>query len=61
MKIWIGAQLPPTLANWLSATFSLETAALRDLSLRDAQDIEIVPKVRRLSKSLKTIAIRSEA
>ncbi|MEN9518056.1 MAG: hypothetical protein RLZZ381_644 [Cyanobacteriota bacterium] len=41
MKIWIDAQLPPTLANWLSATFGLETAALRDLSLRDAQDIEI--------------------
>lgn len=41
MKIWIDAQLPPTLANWLSATFGLEAAALRDLSLRDAQDIEI--------------------
>ncbi|MGP1384586.1 MAG: DUF5615 family PIN-like protein [Thainema sp.] len=41
MKIWVDAQLPPTLANWLSATFSLESAALRDLSLRDAQDIEI--------------------
>lgn len=46
MKIWIGAQLPPTLANWLSATFSLETAALRDLSLRDAQDIEIFEAAR---------------
>jgi hypothetical protein len=41
MKIWIDAQLPPTLASWLSATFDLEASSLRDLSLRDAQDIQI--------------------
>jgi predicted nuclease of predicted toxin-antitoxin system len=41
MKIWIDAQLPPTLANWLTITFGLEAIALRDLALRDAQDIEI--------------------
>jgi predicted nuclease of predicted toxin-antitoxin system len=46
MKIWIDAQLPPTLANWLSATFDLEASALRDLSLRDAQDIEIFEAAR---------------
>ncbi len=46
MKIWVDAQLPPTLANWLSATFSLEADALRDLSLRDAQDIEIFEAAR---------------
>ena len=40
MKVWIDAQLPPTLANWLLATFGVESVALRDLSLRDAQDIE---------------------
>lgn len=40
MKIWTDAQLPPTLATWLS-TFGLEAVALRDLSLRDAQDIAI--------------------
>ena len=40
MKIWIDAQLPPNLANWLSVTFSIEASSLRDLSLRDAQDIE---------------------
>jgi predicted nuclease of predicted toxin-antitoxin system len=32
MKIWVDAQLPPTLANWLTNTFGLEAAALRDLS-----------------------------
>lgn len=46
MKIWIDAQLPPTPANWLSATFDLEASALRDLSLRDAQDIEIFEAAR---------------
>ena len=46
MKLWIDAQLPPTLANWLSATFDLEAIALRDLSLRDAKDIEIFEAAR---------------
>jgi predicted nuclease of predicted toxin-antitoxin system len=46
MKIWVDAQLPPTSANWLSVTFGLKTAALRDVSLRDAQDIEIFEAAR---------------
>ena len=46
MKIWVDAQLPPKLANWLSATFRLDAAALRDLSLRDAQDIVIFEAAR---------------
>ncbi len=46
MKLWVGAQLPPTLANWLSETFGLEAVALRDLSLRDARDIEIFEAAR---------------
>lgn len=46
MKIWLDAQLPPTLANWLSDTFGVEAFALRDLSLRDAKDIEIFEAAR---------------
>lgn len=46
MKIWIDAQLPPTLANWLTVTFGLKAAALRDLALRDAQDMEIYAAAR---------------
>jgi predicted nuclease of predicted toxin-antitoxin system len=46
MKVWVDAQLPPTLANWLSETFTLEALALRDLSLRDARDIEIFEAAR---------------
>lgn len=42
MKIWVDAQLPPTLPEWFSATFvDVETAALRD-----AQDIEIFEAAR---------------
>jgi predicted nuclease of predicted toxin-antitoxin system len=46
MKIWIDAQLPPTLANWLIETLGLEASALRDLGLRDAQDMEIFEAAR---------------
>jgi len=46
MKIWVDAQLPATLANWLTNHFGLEAAALRDLSLRDAQDMEIFEAAR---------------
>jgi predicted nuclease of predicted toxin-antitoxin system len=46
MKIWVDAQLPPTLANWLTVTFSLEASALRDVELRDAQDLEIFAAAR---------------
>jgi predicted nuclease of predicted toxin-antitoxin system len=46
VKIWIDAQLPPTLANWLATTFSIEAYSLRDLALRDAQDIEIFEAAR---------------
>ena len=46
MKIWLDAQLPPTLAIWLNETFGLEAFSLRDLGLRDAQDIEIFEAAR---------------
>lgn len=41
MKYWIDAQLPPTLAAWLSDQFRVDAVALRDIGLRDAQDDEI--------------------
>jgi predicted nuclease of predicted toxin-antitoxin system len=41
MNFWIDAQLPPSLANWLVETFSVNATAIRDLGLRDAEDIEI--------------------
>jgi predicted nuclease of predicted toxin-antitoxin system len=41
MIFWLNAQLPPSLANWLTATFGVSAVTLRDLGLRDASDIEI--------------------
>ena len=39
MKLWIDAQLSPTLAKWITENFStLEAIAVRDLGLRDAED-----------------------
>lgn len=54
MKIWIDAQLPPTLANWLTVIFSLEATALRDLALQDAQDMEIFAAARVESAAIMT-------
>lgn len=41
MKIWVNAQLPPAIANWIAKTFAVEAIAVRDLELRDATDKEI--------------------
>ena len=39
MKLWIDAQLSPMLAKWISENFAnIEATAVRDLSLRDAED-----------------------
>ncbi|MEP0917394.1 DUF5615 family PIN-like protein [Leptolyngbya sp. DQ-M1] len=46
MRIWIDAQLPPTLANWLNQTFEVEAVSLKELGLRDAKDIEIFEAAR---------------
>jgi predicted nuclease of predicted toxin-antitoxin system len=44
--IWIDAQLPPRLANWLVETFNVEAYTLRDLNLRDAEDEQIFQAAR---------------
>ncbi|AUS99653.1 hypothetical protein CLI64_04205 [Nostoc sp. CENA543] len=54
MKIWIDAQLPPTLARWLSETFDVEAAALRELGLRDAKDVEIFNEARAVNAVILT-------
>ncbi len=41
MNFWIDAQLPLSLAAWLSETFGVNATALRDIGLRDAKDTEI--------------------
>jgi predicted nuclease of predicted toxin-antitoxin system len=54
MIVWIDAQLPPRIANWLSATFAIDAIALRDLGLRDATDPEIFVTARQAAAALMT-------
>ncbi len=41
ITIWIDAHLSPALATWITNTFTVNAIALRDLGLRDAEDLEI--------------------
>jgi len=41
MKLWLDAQLSPTLAAWMSETFGLEVLTVRDIGLREAHDSQI--------------------
>jgi predicted nuclease of predicted toxin-antitoxin system len=41
MKFRVDAQLPPSLAAWLSAQFVVEAVSLRDLGLSDSTDSEV--------------------
>lgn len=54
MKLWIDAQLPPTLANWLTNTFNIEALALRELGLRDSKDVEIFEAARTVNAVIMT-------
>ncbi|HYK65952.1 MAG TPA: DUF5615 family PIN-like protein [Patescibacteria group bacterium] len=47
MKIWLDAQLSPSLASWVSRRFKFEATAVRDLGLRDALDTEIFEAARK--------------
>ncbi|MEL6552964.1 MAG: DUF5615 family PIN-like protein [Cyanobacteria bacterium J06621_11] len=54
MKLWIDAQLPPSLAPWISENLGIEAFALRDLNLRDAKDIETFQATRTESAVITT-------
>ena len=41
MKIWVDAQLSPAIAVWLRSEFRIDAVAIRDVELRDAEDLEI--------------------
>jgi len=41
VTLWIDAQLPPAIAGWIAGTYAVEAIAVRDLGLRDAEDMEI--------------------
>lgn len=54
MTLWIDAQLPPALAQWLSRELSVKAVAVRDLGLRDAKDSEIFQRARETESIIMT-------
>lgn len=46
MIFWVDAQLPPSLAPWLTERFGVEASSRRFLGLRDAEDLEIFERAR---------------
>lgn len=46
MTLWLDAQLPPSIAVWIQATFGIECHAARELGLRDAKDASIFQAAR---------------
>jgi predicted nuclease of predicted toxin-antitoxin system len=50
--LWIDAQLPSLLAGWLRETYGHDAHALRELSLRDADDATIFAQARSASAIL---------
>lgn len=46
MLLWIDAHLSPALAPWLRTTFGVEAVPLRELGLRDAEDVTIFSQAR---------------
>ena len=54
MNFWIDAQLPPSLAAWLTETFAINAIALRDIGLRDAKDTEIFNAARSVGTVIMT-------
>lgn len=45
--IWIGAQMSPAIADWISANFPETALAIRSVGLRDAEDREIFLEARK--------------
>src|ERR1041385_6605389 len=41
MILWIDAQLSPQLGPWITQQFGIQAVAIRDVGLRDAEDIDI--------------------
>lgn len=41
MTVWVDANLSPAIAAWITSTFGVTAFALRDVGLRNAEDLEI--------------------
>ncbi len=47
MIFWLDAQLPPSLAPWLTEAFHVEAYSMRHLDLHTAEDLQIFDRARR--------------
>ena len=54
MILWLDAQLPPSAAAWITATFGIAAHAVRDLGLRDAKDPPIFQAARAAGAVVRT-------
>ena len=54
MTLWIDAQLSPALASWVTQTFNIQAAAVRELGMRDATDREIFEAARKAQATVLT-------
>ncbi len=54
MTIWLDANLSPSVAPWVAATFGVACVAARDLGLRDALDSPIFAAARAASAVVMT-------
>ena len=50
MTCWIDAQLDPELAAWLGSRFDVIAKSLREIGLRDAEDVELLEAARRFGE-----------
>lgn len=54
MTIWIDAQLSPAIVLWIENNFGVQSVALRDLDLRDAEDTKIFNEARQATAVVMT-------
>jgi len=54
VAVWIDAQLSPALAAWVTQTFNIPAAAVRELGMRDAVDQEIFEAARKAKATVLT-------
>lgn len=47
MTLWLDAHLSPRIARWLSESFAVTAAAVRDIGLRESEDEQIFFAARR--------------
>lgn len=52
--IWLDAQLSPVIAPWLETEFKIKCMAVRDLGLRDAEDLLIFDRAKRANAIVMT-------